>query len=617
MLPKVHSATSLQSLYQDWAAHPLGKNRATGGRRSLDGFRFQLYLSLDVFFDAVVKGSPSAQFVFDGLSDLGRMSGDLIYLTQAKTTIDNDSIRDAIAEAMVVDEFLEKEHPGLRDKFRFQIAGRRIKSLADENPGNLEADWLKVEPARWDLVRTRVLPVEINASPRVSLATKLWPHARNSFALVDECAGRLLDGIGANESSSGIAETLLEVWNRNKITDQAPGRMLGVRELASVPCSTRRIVHGVAPLPEDLTGGCFKDWPDRLEPILQTVQETAAKLDGLTERKPVPVFWLVGSSGAGKSVLMLQTIRELVLRGEVEAVNYLGPHAEWVPSSLHHGKRGNDRLVIAVDDLYAPGNRDGHWLRETFQVLFSTSWSRVPWILTCGPREQLKAFQKQVATEPDIKLVPIQIANLSQDEQRSYHAWYESHTGSSIPFLRESILVAAAWMYELRRREQLTPEAFAERFDRRLGELGLREAARAALALNQYQFVAPATLFSGLEAQLDQLQSEDVYRAGAPGATPRRGRFFHPRSVVFCMTVSSRGPRPEGGVRIWRVRSDQCSTRLVIQPFHFWPGSRRKRLETFCRREFSMKPSQPSGASSKRVDHARTSCPTSFAGRRF
>jgi hypothetical protein len=544
--PPVYSVTSIESLYQDWAAHPLGKNRVFGGRRSLDGFGFQLYFSLDVFFDVVVKGDPSAQFIFDGLSDLARMSGDLIYLTQAKTTIDNHSIRDAIAEAMAVDEFLEEKHPRLRSKFRFRIAGRRIKSLAGEDPGNLDSDWLKVEPARWNQVRNRVLPVEISASPRVSLAIKLWPHTRNSFALVDECAGRLLDGIGANKSSAGIAEMLLEVWNRDKTTEQAPGRMLGVRDLAPVPCTTTRIVHGVAPLPDDLTDGCFKDWPDRLDPILQKIQETATELDELAGRKPLPVFWLVGPSGSGKSVLVLQTIRELVLRGEAEAVNYLGQRAEWVPSSLRHGKRGNDRLVIAVDDLYAPGNRDGNWLRDTFQVLFSTSWARVPWILTCGPKEQLKAFQKQVATEPDIKLVPIQIANLSQDEQLAYHAWYESHTGSSVRFLKESILVAAAWIYELRRKEQLTPEAFAERFDRRLGELGLREAARAAMALNQYQFAAPATLFSGLEAQLDQLQSEDIYRAGAPDVASRRGRFFHPaicRVLYDCLVERTEARR--------------------------------------------------------------------------
>ena len=103
------------------------------------------------------------------------------------------------------------------------------------------------------------------------------------------------------------------------------------------------------------------------------------------------------------------------------------------PVKLAPREASDERLVIAMDDLYAPGNREGNWLRETLQALFSTSWSRLPWILTCGPTEQLKEFKKRVATEPDIKLVPIQIANLNRDEQRSHHAWYESHTGSTVP----------------------------------------------------------------------------------------------------------------------------------------------------------------------------------------
>ena len=103
-------------------------------------------------------------------------------------------------------------------------------------------------------------------------------------------------------------------------------------------------------------------------------------------------------------------------------------------------------------------------------------------------------------------------------------------------------------MYELHRRERLTLEAFAERFDRRLGELGLREAARGALALNQYQFAAPAALILGLEAQLDQLLSEDVYRAGAPEATPRQGRFFHPEvcRVLYDSLVETTEARRRG-----------------------------------------------------------------------
>lgn len=178
-----HLPISLQTVLDRWTEHELGRNRALGGRRALDGFRFQIYLSLEAFFRAVLGGDASAQFVFDGLSDLANTSGDLIYLTQAKVTLDTAAIKDAINEALVVDEFLEAEYPELREEFRFRFMGRRAKSRLDENLAELDAAHVGVDAQRWADLRPRILSVEINSSPRVGLAIQLWQHTRNPFRL--------------------------------------------------------------------------------------------------------------------------------------------------------------------------------------------------------------------------------------------------------------------------------------------------------------------------------------------------------------------------------------------------------------------------------------------------
>ena len=520
------NSVSLQDLLVKWADYPLGKKRAMGGRNALDGFGFQIYLTLKVFFQSVVKGDTDAQFVFDGLSDLATASGDnnVYLLTQAKTTLDNSAIKDAIKEAIAVDEFLEAEYPQLREKFSFRIIGRKEKSLTKGNPAELEAGWIGADPSRWENLKKRFLPYEISGSPRVALAIQLWPHTRNSFALVDECAGQLLIGMGANKPSLQIAESLLEIWNRQRTEHSPPGRMLGLADF-SLSQPSDKIVHGVVPRPFDMVEGCFMEWPERLEPVLQKIEDTIANSGKPQRRKTVPVFWLVGSSGVGKSVLLLQAIRELMLRGHVEGVHYLGSYASSLPAGLRHAIHSDEQTVIALDDIYAPGNRDGDWLQESLEAIFSANWSRPPWIVTCGPKEQLKAFKRKTS-EPEIQVVEIAIPNLSRTEQSAYHAWYQDRTASSVPMVNDSILMAAAWTYELLRRENLTPQAFAERLDQRLVELDLQLPARAALALNQFQFEAPSALFSGREAALDQLRSEDVYRVGA-GAASRQGRFFH------------------------------------------------------------------------------------------
>jgi hypothetical protein len=66
---------SLQDLYDKWAAHPLGKRRAAGGRVAIGGFRYQFYVSLNRYFERVISNDSTAQFAFDGLSDLAELDG--------------------------------------------------------------------------------------------------------------------------------------------------------------------------------------------------------------------------------------------------------------------------------------------------------------------------------------------------------------------------------------------------------------------------------------------------------------------------------------------------------------------------------------------------------------
>ncbi len=522
----------IQTLHESWALHPLGKNRARGGRVALGGFLFQLYLSLSRFLGRVLEGNRDAQFSFEGLSDLAELKDEIVYLTQIKATLDTRSLRSAVDEALAVWQFLNEQHPELRDRIRFQLAVRSVRSSTPLDIGALGAEKLGLEgedSRLWVTIREKFLPVQIRGNPKVDLAILLWPHTRRCFALVDALLGRLLALLGENRSSIEITEDLLEIWDSARAKEQPPGRLLGPGELAPVQTPSARIVHGVRPRPQDLREGCFMERPAVLKTAVSVVRETLIKLETSLGAPSVPIFWIVGPSGAGKSVLLLQLTRELVVQGDVVAANYIGELAHLLPRALNYWSNAIEHVLITVDDVYAPENREPELWQKVAEVAFNVTSGQQPWILSCGPIEQLKSFKREVHRHPELRLIEIHIEPMRSEEQAVYHSWYQQQTKARVPITNEPILVAAAWIYELRRQADVSPEAFAVRFYARLEELGLRTPARAALALNQFGLRAPGKLFAGCEAQLDQLISEQIYRLVHPDTGTRRGRFFHPR----------------------------------------------------------------------------------------
>ena len=215
---------------------------------------------------------------------------------------------------------------------------------------------------------------------------------------------------------------------------------------------------------------------------------------GGAKRSPFSGF--VGSSGAGKSVFLLQLARELVADGQVEAVNFIETYATALPRALDNAANIATPIVVAGDDLYSPENRDRAIWQEVGELAATQTFPGRFAILTCGPSEQLKAFKRECERHRALDPVEINVEPLDTDERAAYHKWYQERTCAEVPLSNEAIFVAAAWTYELYREERLTPEAFSERFDQRLQELGLAPAGRVALALNLYGLNAPEALFA-------------------------------------------------------------------------------------------------------------------------
>ncbi|WP_316225780.1 hypothetical protein [Bradyrhizobium sp. SZCCHNS3052] len=527
-------APNLLALQEAWQKHPKFKQRALGGRRALDGFHYQLAVSLDRFFEAVLaQNEEAASVAFEGLSDLSEKRESLVYLTQIKTTLRKESLQDAIQEAIAVDEFLEECCPSVRNSFRFRITARSLRGNVSSQPARLTASELKLDAVsakRWEHLRHRCLPVEVDGAPEVRLATRLWNDVTHPTTLIDTCMGRLLQMLPSGVSPVQIAKALLALWNTARRQKVAPLHLLGATDLKKDnELVQRHIVHGVRPSLADVRDGCFMDRPEKLKAVLSTIHERWLA-DAQERNAVVPVFWITGPSGAGKSVLLLQIISELLADGQVEAVNYIESYAHALPRALDNASATSLSMLVAGDDLYSPENRDPAIWREVGEL--TATARKFPnrfAILTCGPLEQLKAFRRECERHRALDPVEIVAEPLTPEEQVAYHEWYQQRTGVDVPIRREAIFVAAAWIYELHREQRLTPEAFATRFDNRLHELAIQAQGRAALILNLYGLKAPEGLFQGHRAELAQLVGEQVWRLSNPKSGTLAGRFFHPQ----------------------------------------------------------------------------------------
>ena len=520
---------SLLELEQGWFSHPLGRKRALGGRQALMGFSYQLSLSLERFFDQVLAGQSDAQMAFEGLADLSMVRGDLVYLTQVKSALTAAKAKDAIKEALAVDQYLEEQHPELRSGVRYQICCRRFRT--DVDPRQLSADAIGLDASlitRWNDVGPRVLPVVVRGNPFLELAIKLFSKVPNTFDFLDALVGELVRLLGENQPSERICEALLERWDASRCSEQLPGVLLKPSYFLDESEGADYVSVGERPRLEHLAKGCFMDRPALVHRVLESVRMA---LEGETEGMPertIPVVWTSGASGAGKSVLLLQTLQALVTEGD-SVVHFLDHFPESLPEALDYWSRQSERAVSAVDDLFAPENRSLEVWHEVHRLAYQASWTVYPVILTSGPDDYREAFDEEVRRGGGLRVTTVEIPNLDDEEQQRYHDWYCRRTKEQVPRIREPIFVVAAFTLELSRGGSNDIGEFAQRLADRLQHLDLAQEALSALAFNLLGLSAPMTLFLGKEDQLRRLIEEEIFRIPQTAPQDESVQMFHPQ----------------------------------------------------------------------------------------
>ena len=100
--------------------------RARGGLRAIAGFDFQLRSYLADFASLLAQDSDiqqAGQVFLEAFSDSARVEDDRVVCVQVKRTLTKTRLGEAAEEAVILDEFFEREASGLRDQIHFEVVG--------------------------------------------------------------------------------------------------------------------------------------------------------------------------------------------------------------------------------------------------------------------------------------------------------------------------------------------------------------------------------------------------------------------------------------------------------------------------------------------------------------
>jgi len=505
--------TLRQQLRELWET--LYPRRASGGRWALAGFALQSHIFLLHFFQGVVDGrvEPADLAEMEGISDILDPLNDILTLTQVKRTLGKEGLTSALEEAYCITKLCRENLPKALDNLHFQIVCRnRISdvSLADiKQTAILKGE---ADPDIWAdmLARFHDNPIVEHLDYSDQLYLFLWNAGlRNPKPLVDKSLGRLLYAFEAMPSydTKRLARELADIFSEaaRRESWRPPGNVLSLKEVTEDPGanSMKGILTGQWVTLEHLRKGFVRRRPAVFDQLWKNFQGWHASLDTdeIEIREKIPVFWIAGRSGDGKSVLLLQLVQRLLQEHADQPVLHL-PSGSRLPEFLENPPDGEQFSALAlIDDVYDLIDREA-WderIRESSKLSIPKAA-----LITCGPTEQRDQFQHNLNDVFDVhSFVAPQLAETEFDE---FLDWYENRAG--IRRNREELTsdnaLLVQFVFELAQGERIS--VFAKKFQKRLEKLGLFASVRAIVAANALYQDAPPELLT------DQPQQQALKR---------------------------------------------------------------------------------------------------------
>jgi hypothetical protein len=463
------------------------RRRADGGWWSLSGFSIQATIALDRFVRrAVIDGAPDA-YAFEAVSDFS-VTSDKVSLTQVKRTLTRTTLAAAVGEARTI---LDLCSPAFAEKVEFQIICERDEEglkLSDLTPSEVFNDFAAT-PAELSRVLARfnpATPVKVMAHPGLSLRrTLLSAGVRDPDRVARDALGTLFDAFDGRDREGierALMRALSDIRASARTEDMVPGRLLAPDMFKRRAARSTSIFVGARPRLSDLVAKQFLDRRDALEPLVEAAEVWLSSLDQsyADDDLRLPVLWLEGRPGDGKSVLTLQLLEHLIVTAarlsSVTELATTGELSAWMTSAARRDT-GYQAEIGFIDDLGSYIDQAG------LEALIDKAFYRgSPYVglITCGTAKDGASF----AGGRRVAVTATKITAPSTADFETLRRWAQDRLGRQLPGASPKGASISEFMVSL---------TLGARYQSRANS-GLSANLKAAMAVNALGLAAPRSL---------------------------------------------------------------------------------------------------------------------------
>lgn len=423
-------------------------NKKKGARSALAGFYCQFsFFLLELIGKFLKKETCRADVFTECLSDIITCnSNQLTLISQVKRTQSSASIKDALSELWDIYHLAANEIPRIKTRIKFRVLSSRTTIL---NVEKSVKNWCPKDqtfaPHLIEDFKSRV-QVEINSHPDDELVTILANElgALNPIDSINNWMGILLSAgeKGNFESASNrIWEDLTKIRKAKIDQKKPPGIYVWTKLDRHVEEVKRgKILTGEQPTAYHLRTGFFAVRKRLYSDILIEAEKWFdEKIQKDLESNRLPIFWISGRSGGGKSIALLHLLSDLHDLG-IAPILHLGNKVELLPDAIIWAQYFANKSfpsIISIDDPYSPAaHQDSEkiWnkaiaiLEDCFQ---SGSVEKVPALICCGPTEQAECLENDFFGE--VKISTYELPIETKTDYEDLREWYLQRTGKIAP----------------------------------------------------------------------------------------------------------------------------------------------------------------------------------------
>lgn len=480
------------------------KRKAEGGLNAMRGFRYQYLVALNKAVESWLKTPDSTSlFAVEALSDtLLGSSNSRIEISQAKRTGTKKALREALEELWEIHLLSKDVCPEVAAKMVYKVHVSRMK-IVDQSP---VIDGFTPKGASSDeliIFRSRI-EIENTGDPLDELLDKLATKLRMSDPLgfVDQWVGLLVNG-----SESALTDYSQRLWNElrklSSVETVPPWcHIWGIEDTIPNEVKPGDVLTGQSPRPTHLRQGHFAVRSQAYTHLYKSFEDWIEEIDAAcNSRNKIPIFWISGSSGSGKSIALLHLLAQFHSEGHFPVLwlgNNIGRLPDLIPIAFRLSGTGSP--VIAIDDPYSPTqitDAKNIWNDVGAQLQELRDQGRNAFLVCAGPTEQSDFLERDFPDYFQVRKHSLCLYD-TPEAVEELKTFFTARTGVQPASKCEEDILLVQRMFQWRIGSSL--KEFARRFQKRAQELGLDEWLGTVLSSNRLYVGFPKESLDDLSA---------------------------------------------------------------------------------------------------------------------